>query len=197
MLCAGCLLALREIVLDELIPIYVLGAAVAVGLSLLLRRSVPAEPVDPQVVDALRASSRVVLLSRAVRSRVPKSAPRREDSQAARSGDTKLTAARTIASLIRKAHLRETVIDICDCADNVLETIRRMPEDTPAAVTFVDTHLSKLTEALEKCYELSRSDSYKRAAQAIDHHELECFTMFCVAFSRQQDHILFEGMNKK
>lgn len=198
-LCAAAVTALRHIVIDELIPIYVI--AVTIMTVVLAVHSVPrdsnGDPIDPATLAAFQSAQQVVMASREVKARVPKSAPRREDSAAARLGETKVTAARSMASLIRKARLRETVIDICDCADHVIETIRRMPEDTPSARIFSETHLSRFNEALEKCFELSRSEVYKSASAAIDREEIECFTTFIIAFRRQQDNILFEGLSKK
>lgn len=195
---AGILLALlRFIIIDELMPYYTIGIAAvsAVYLFVLSRRrrwGMTEHEIDERTVEAFRSAQQLIVARREVRARVPKNAPRRE-SKVAADGESRLTAARSMASLIRKARLRETVLDICDCAEFVLETIRRMPTDTPAAVAFCETHLAKLTEALEKCFELSRVESYKHAPASIDRQEIECFAAFIFAFRRQQDSILFEG----
>lgn len=152
------------------------------------------EAVDPSTIDAFRSAQQIVAARRAVRDRVPRNAPRRGESKAAADGSARLLAARSMASLIRKTRLREVVLDICDCGDMVLETIRRMPTDTPAAFAFSDKHLAKLTEALEKCFELSRTPAYSAASSLVDRHEIECFTAFIFAFRSQQDCILFEGL---
>ncbi len=195
---SGILLGLsRFLVIDELIPAYITAlilAAVPVAIfhyALSRRKS-----VDTRTEDALREAQKLLCARREVKSKIPKSAPRR-DSKAAFDGSQKLSMARSMASLIRKARLRQTVMDICDCADMVLETIRRMPKDTPAAVTFSETHMAKLTEALEKCFEMSRMENYKHAPASIDKQEIECFTMFITAFRKQQDNILFEGLTCK
>lgn len=196
---AGILLALlRFIIIDELMPYYTIGIAAvsAVYLFVLSRRrrwGMTEHEIDERTVEAFRSAQQLIVARREVRARVPKNAPRRE-SKVAADGESRLTAARSMASLIRKTRLREVVLDICDCGDMVLETIRRMPTDTPAAFAFSDKHLAKLTEALEKCFELSRTPAYSAASSLVDRHEIECFTAFIFAFRSQQDCILFEGL---
>jgi hypothetical protein len=196
---SGILLGLSKfLIIDELIPVYittlfVVGIPVAILHGILSRREAASAA---GAEEAIREAQRLLRERREVRSKIPKNAPRR-DSKAASDGLTKLSAARSMAALIRKARLRETVMEICDCADMVLETIRRMPLDTPAAVAFSEAHLAKLTEALEKCFEISRTEDYKRAPASIDLQEIECFAMFITAFRKQQDNILFEGLARK
>ena len=184
----------RFLIIEELIPVYI-AALILVALPVAILHSALSQrsAVDARAEDAIREAQKLITARREVKSKIPKNAPRR-DSKAAFVGSTKLFAARSMASLIRKARLRETIMEICDCADMVLETIRRMPKDTPAAVTFSETHLAKLTEALEKCFEMSRLDDYKRAPASIDRQEIECFATFITAFRKQQDNILFEGL---
>jgi hypothetical protein len=137
------------------------------------------------------------VVKREAKSKIPKNSPRRE-SQAAFVGSTKLGAARSMAALVRKPLLREKIIEICDFADLVLETIRRLPDDTPAAVTFCDSHLSRLNEALERCFEMHRHERKAYAGNAsADAHEVECFSVFIFAFKKQQDSILFESLKKQ
>ena len=187
----------RFLVIDELIPAYIAAIIlVAVPIAILHHVLSRRRSAVTHAEDALREAQKLVSTRREVKSKIPKSAPRR-DSQAAFDGSLKLSAARSMATLIRKARLREIVMEICDCADMVLETIRRMPKDTPAAVTFSETHLAKLTEALEKCFEMSRLEDYKHAPASIDKQEIECFAMFFTAFRKQQDNILFEGLASK
>lgn len=187
----------RFLMIDELIPAYVGVLLVAVvPVALLHRFLVKRHASDTRAEAAMREAQKLLCARREVKSKIPKSAPRR-DSKAAFDGSQKLSMARSMASLIRKARLRETVMEICDCADMVLETIRRMPKDTPAAVTFSETHMAKLTEALEKCFEMNRMEGYKHAPESIDRQEIECFVMFITAFRKQQDNILFEGLSCK
>jgi hypothetical protein len=75
----------------------------------------------------------------------------------------------------------------------VLDTIRRMPEDTPAAVAFAENHLARLNEALERCFEMSRHNEYRNAPASLDAQEIECFSTFITAFRKQQENILTEG----
>jgi hypothetical protein len=147
--------------------------------------------------ELIREAKKLAVVKREARSKIPKNSPRRE-SQAASVGSTKLGAARSMAALVRKPPLREKIIEICDFADVVLETIRRLPYDTPAAVTFCDAHLSRLNEALERCFEMHRSERETYGANpTIDAHEVECFSVFILAFKKQQDSILFESLKKQ
>jgi hypothetical protein len=187
----------RFLIIEELIPVYI-AALLLVGLPVVIIHGVISrrDIANTGAEDALREAQRLLSERREVQSRIPRNAPRR-DSKAASDGSTRLSAARSMAALIRKARLRETVMEICDCADMVLETIRRMPSDTPAAVAFSQAHLAKLTEALEKCFEISRTEDYTHAPAAIDLQEIECFATFITAFRKQQDNILFEGLARK
>lgn len=198
MVCCGLFALCRFLIIDDLIPIYGVAIAIATAvyaavIAIPRLRASNIDAIDPKAVEALRSAHEIILARREVRARVPRNAPRRE-SEAALGGLAKLTSARSMAMLIRKARLRETVMDICDMGELVLETIRRMPSDTPAAVTFCETHLGKLTEALEKCFEISRSENYKHAPESIDRQEIECFAAFVFAFHRQQGSILFESL---
>lgn len=152
---------------------------------------------DEAKTEALMAEAhRLTLIRREVRSKIPKSKPR-QDSQAAYEGSTKLVTARSMAAMIRKARLRQVILEICDFGDMILETIRRMPQDTPAAVVFSNTHLQKLTEALERCFEMSKDNEYRNAPPSVDAQEIECFSTFITAFKKQQDTILFESHTPK
>ncbi|MCL2683926.1 MAG: hypothetical protein FWE55_01655, partial [Synergistaceae bacterium] len=100
-----------------------------------------------EALELMRDEQVVQKARKEVRAKIPKNSPRRE-SPAAFVGSTKVGTARSMAILIRKRRLREKILEICDFADMVLETIRHMPQDTPAAVTFAENHLEKLNEAL-------------------------------------------------
>jgi hypothetical protein len=137
----------------------------------------------------------LAVVKREAKSKIPKSYPRRE-SPAAFEGSTKVGAVRSMAALVRKPMLREKILEICDFADVVLETIRHLPSDTPAAVTFSETHLSRFTEALEHCFELHKNEtSFHQNKATMEAHEIECFSTFITVFKRQQDTILFESLN--
>ena len=182
---------------DEMTPVYIAAIILFVVPFALIYNAHQKKAEDEERAEKiLKASQTLVFARKEVKSKIPKGRPRRE-SKAAFEGATKVGAARSMAMLIRKPRLRETVYEICDFADMVLETIRRMPSDTPAAVTFTEKHLSKLTEMLERCFELNRSEEYKNASSNADLQEIECFNTFISAFKRQQDHILFEGLKTK
>jgi len=148
---------------------------------------------ERQAEEVLRNARNISLARHEVRAKIPKNSPRRE-SKVTRDGLARLSAVRSMAVLVRKPRLREIVLEICDFADLVLETIRRMPEDTPASVAFTENHLVRLQEALERCFEFYRAKEYKEAA-AIDteNYEIECFSAFIGTFCRQQDSILYES----
>jgi hypothetical protein len=157
------------------------------------RQKLKEDEVD-KIMSSINESHRIRMEQREAKSKIPKNSPRRE-SQAAFEGSTKLGSARSMAVLVRKPRLREKILEICDFADMVLETIRRMPTDTPAAVEFAEKHLVKLNEALERCFELSRCEEYKHAPASLDAQEIECFSTFITIFRKQQDNILLEGRN--
>jgi hypothetical protein len=147
---------------------------------------------ENQALELMRDAQKVKMARNEVKAKIPKNSPRRE-SLAAFEGSAKLGAARSMAVLVRKPRLREKILEICDFADMVLETIRRMPEDTPAAVVFAENHLSRLNEALERCFEMNRHDEYRNAPESLDAQEIECFSTFITAFKKQQENILTEG----
>ena len=66
-----------------------------------------------------------------------------------------------------------------------------MPDDTPAAVTFVENHLLRFFEALERCFELYRKGN--KGVSTTESDELESFSLFIALFRKQQDSILFES----
>ena len=147
-----------------------------------------------EALELMRDQQKMRMARREVKAKISKNSPRRE-SPAAFVGSTKVGAARSMAVLVRKPRLREKIMEICDFADMVLETIRHMPQDTPAAVVFAENHLEKLNEALERCFEMSRREDYKQAPASLNAQEIECFATFITAFRKQQDSILFEGKN--
>jgi hypothetical protein len=147
-----------------------------------------------EIISSIKKSQRIRMEQREARSKIPKNSPRRE-SRAAFEGSTKLGSARSMAVLVRKPRLREKILEICDFADMVLETIRRMPADTPAAVEFAEKHLAKLNEALERCFEMNRCEEYRHAPASLDAQEIECFSAFITIFRKQQDNILLESRN--
>jgi hypothetical protein len=135
-----------------------------------------------------------VLTRKEICSRIPKNNPRRE-SRAAFEGATKISAVRSMAALIRKPSLRMIVFEVCDFADMVLETIRRMPCDSPAALFFSENLLSRLVDALDLCFEIS-GKGIDISSPIADAKEIECFSFFITAIKKQQDLILFEGQSK-
>lgn len=195
---SGILLGFSKLlIIDELIPVYIaVLTLIAVPLAIVLSMRSQSDTDEKRVREAMYAAQKLVQTRREVKAKIPKNSPRR-DSPAASEGATKVGSARSMATLIRKARLRDVIIEICDFADMILETIRRMPQDTPAAVTFSETHLSKLNEALERCFEMSKLEEYKHAPASIDAQEIECFFTFITAFVKQQDNILFEGHIQK
>jgi Ca2+/Na+ antiporter len=155
-------------------------------------RKLKNEEQDDQALESMRDAQKIKIARSEVKAKIPKNSPRRE-SPAAFEGSAKLGAARSMAVLVRKPRLREKILEICDFADMVLETIRRMPADTPAAVAFAENHLARLNDALERCFEMSRHDEYRNAPESLDTQEIECFSTFITAFKKQQENILTEG----
>lgn len=147
---------------------------------------------ENQALELIKDAQKVKMARGEVKAKIPKNSPRRE-SPAAFEGSAKLGAARSMAVLVRKPRLREKILEICDFADMVLETIRRMPEDTPASVAFAENHLARLNEALERCFEMNKHDEYRNAPESLDTREIECFSTFITAFKKQQENILTEG----
>ncbi|MDR1138043.1 MAG: hypothetical protein LBK91_06950 [Synergistaceae bacterium] len=180
---------------DDRIPIYIAAfVLVLVPVYFLAdfeKRKLEEDEAE-KILSTISESHRARVARNEVKSKIPKNSPRRE-SQAAFEGSTKLGSTRSMAMLVRKPRLREKILEICDFADMVLETIRRMPADTPAAVEFAEKHLAKLNEALAHCFEMSRCEEYKHAPPSLDAQERECFSAVITIFRKQQDNILFEG----
>lgn len=176
--------------------IYVISAIVllAILLTLFPRRLRERIQNDRKAEATLQKVRSLSLARREVKAKIPKNAPKRE-SPVTREALARLSSARSMAVLVRKPRLREIVLEICDFADLVLETIRRMPEDTPASVAFTENHLVRFQEALERCFEFYRAAEYKKAASIdTETYEIECFSAFIATFCKQQDCILFEGL---
>jgi hypothetical protein len=181
---------------DDLTPVYIAALIlVFLPVALFYNKMKLQSATEARLRELQHEAQALALVKREAKSKIPKEYPRRE-SPAAFEGSTKVGAIRSMASLVRKPALREKIYEICDFADLVLETIRHLPNDTPAAVVFCETHLSRFTEALEHCFEMHRSEEGPFARQSlIDAHEVECFSTFITVFKRQQDTILFEGLN--
>jgi hypothetical protein len=181
---------------DELTPVYIAAIIlVLLPVAIIFNRIKAQSANEARAFALLNEAQNLAIVKREARSKIPKNNPRRE-SPVAFEGSTKVGAVRSMASLVRKPLLREKIIEICDFADVVLETIRRLPNDTPAARMFCETHLSRLTEALEHCFEMHKSNDIPESIQSMaEIHEVECFSTFITVFRRQQDTILFEGLN--
>ena len=179
---------------DGPMPVYVMSLLMLILICIMFLRSgkSKSEGLENKSLEAMSDAQKVKMARSEVKARIPKNSPRRE-SPAAFEGSAKLGAARSMAVLVRKPRLREKILEICDFADMVLETIRRMPEDTPAAVAFAENHLARLNEALERCFEMNRHDEYRNAPESLDAQEIECFSTFITAFKKQQENILTEG----
>lgn len=181
---------------DELTPIYIGALILAIVPVFVLHYTLSRRKVhEVRAKELLEQAQNMATVRREVKSKIPK-APPRSDSQAAFEGSTKLGAVRSMAALVRKPILREKIMEICDFGDLVLETIRRMPCDTPAAVTFSEMHLARLSEALERFFEMYR-EGRQGTSPATEAHEVECFSAFITAFRKQQDYILLEGKTGK
>ncbi|MDR3254255.1 MAG: hypothetical protein LBT31_01635 [Synergistaceae bacterium] len=179
---------------DELTPVYIAALILVLLPVAFFHNSIKTQSArDARAFALLNEAQNLAIVKRDAKSKIPKDRPRRE-SPVAFEGSTKVGAVRSMAALVRKPMLREKIIEICDFADVVLETIRRLPNDTPAARTFCETHLSRLTEALEHCFEMHRNNDAPDSGQSLaEIHEVECFSTFITVFKRQQDTILFEG----
>ncbi|MDR1966360.1 MAG: hypothetical protein LBQ36_06590 [Synergistaceae bacterium] len=179
----------------ESFPMYLVVAILAITSVLFVVDMERRRQADAgRALEILKDAQNLRIARKEVKSKIPTNSPRR-DSRAAYEGSAKIGAVRSMAALVRKPRLREKIFEICDFADMVLETIRRMPSDTPAAVAFAENHLSKLTEALERCFEMNKCEEYRHAPASLDAQEIECFGTFITAFRKQQDNILVEGKN--
>lgn len=180
---------------DDRIPVYMAALIlVFLPLALVYNRMKLQNAAEARLREQWNEAQSLALVKREAKSKIPKEYPRRE-SPTAFEGSTKVGAVRSMAALVRKPALREKIYEICDFADLVLETIRHLPCDTPAAVVFCETQLTRFTEALERCFEMHRIEDGSRARQSlIDAHEVECFSTFITVFKRQQDTILCEGL---
>jgi hypothetical protein len=180
---------------DDLVPAYIAVLIIVLMPVLLVAESERHRKEDSErAFEILQEAQKLKNVKKEVKSKIPANPPR-DDSPAAFEGSTKVVAVRSMAMIVRKPRLREKIIEICDFADMVLETIRRMPADTPAAVAFAEHHLSKLTEALDRCFEMNKCEEYRHAAASLDAQEIECFGTFITAFRKQQENILTEGRN--
>jgi hypothetical protein len=182
---------------DDLAPVYIAALIlIFLPISLIYNRIKIQSASEARARALYQAAQNLAMAKIEAKAKIPKNLPRRE-SPAAFEGATKVGAVRSMASLIRKPLLREKIIEICDFADVVLETIRHVPNDTPAAVTFSETQLSRFTEALERCFEMHRNENIFNEKQSpiIEAHEVECFSTFITVFKRQQDTILFESIS--
>jgi hypothetical protein len=180
---------------DDLTPVYIASLIlVFLPIALVYNKMKLQSATEARQRELLNEAQTLALVKREAKSKIPREYPRRE-SPAAFEGSTKVGAVRSMAALVRKPALREKIYEICDFADLVLETIRHLPNDTPAAVVFCETHLSRFSEALEHCFDMHRNEEGPFAKQSlIDAHEVECFSTFITVFKRQQDTILFEGL---
>lgn len=176
---------------EEFAPAYVAAMALVIPLLLYFHGTMKAKNVREERAQALMKEAQLMYIARTeTRSKIPKNSPRR-DSALATEGAKRLSAVRSMAALVRKPRLRERVLEVCEFGDLVLETIRRMPDDTPAAVTFVENHLLRFFEALERCFERYRKGN--KGVSATESDELESFSLFIALFRKQQDSILFES----
>ena len=137
-------------------------------------------------------ASKMSMAWKDARSKIPRDNPRRE-SGAVSSGMNKLSAVRSMAVLLRSQALRNRVLEICDLGDSVLETIRRMPNDTPAAVAFADKHLTSLYDVLECCFKSDGAKPLHNSADSSESESVERFNIFISLFCVQQESILAEG----
>ncbi len=190
---SGMLLLLRYADADDLTAAY-LGALILflTPVALILRRGAKRRAYETRANALMKEAQGIAVACREARSKIPKNAPRR-DSPAAFLGSTRVRAARSMAEMLRKPQLRQRILDICDFADLVLETIRRMPDDTPAAVSFSETLLPRLTDSLDRYFDAKRREEQAQDTPSVDTYELECFSAFLSAFRKQQDCILLEG----
>lgn len=198
LICITSLVAIVTVIIPENLPFYMLGIGgvtmfyAARSILSSLRWGSPAAKREEDAREAFIEAHRMVTARRAVRSLVPKAGPVR-DSRAAHEGAYRITSARSLASLVQKEHLRRIAIDICDMGDMILETIRKMPADTPSAVAFCDKSLEAFCDMLERSLKMSRTKEYREAGSTLDRQEMESFAAFIYEFRRQQENILFEG----
>ena len=109
--------------------------------------------------------------------------------------ETKIKSLRTMSELVRKPTLRQRYLEACELSEVVAETIRRMPEDSSAALSFFNVGLAEIEKALEAHFAIHRSKEYKKI-EKVD-HLLFCDVKHCediiLRLRRYQEEILEEG----
>ena len=140
-----------------------------------------------------RVESVVAPEKREALARIPRSNQKRR-SNLISDGAGRLKSIRTMAELVRKPSLRARIVELCDFADVVIDTISYMPEDTPAAEEFVTNNLERFRDSVERTFQEYRKGEYKVSSSLKDNdYDVECFSAFLTVFSKQQKSILNEG----
>ena len=130
-------------------------------------------------------------------SKIPKQQTHRKSSVA----DTcyaKISTVRNMADLIRKPILRKHVLEICDLANIVTDTICYMASDTISANIFAYSQLEELQKAVEHCFEIYRCKEYShiKRLDIMDVSDINRFDAFIASFTKQQRLIIEENKNR-
>lgn len=107
----------------------------------------------------------------------------------------KIATVRNMADLIRNPMLRKHILEICDLADIVTDTICRTKSDTFSADNFAHAHLEKLQVAVENCFKVYQCKEYAyiKKIDSINISDIHHFDTFITAFSKQQRLIIEEN----
>lgn len=130
-------------------------------------------------------------------SRIPKQQAHRKSSVA----DTcyaKISTVQNMADLIRKPTLRKHVLEICDLANIVTDTICYTASDTVSASVFANSQLEELQKAVDHCFETYRCKEYPHIKRfdIMDISDINRFDTFIVSFTKQQRLIIEESKNR-
>lgn len=149
---------------------------------------------SPSIKKSSPDANHYTTIKREALARIPKRQPRRP-SVLADACHSKVSAIRNMAELIRKNTLRRHVLEICNLADIVSDTIYYMPSDTPSASAFAETLLEELYSTVEHCFEVYRCKEYShiKSFDEVDTSDLNHFDAFITSFSRQQRLIIEEN----
>lgn len=138
--------------------------------------------------------NRYISIKREALSRIPKQQKQRK-SPVADTCYAKISTARTMAELIRNPLLRKHVLEICDLANIVTDTICYTKSDTVSAGAFAHSHLEKLLNEVEHCFKIYRCKEYShiKKIDLMNLSDLHHFDAFIASFTKQQRLIIEEN----
>ena len=138
--------------------------------------------------------NRYISIKREALSRIPKQQKQRK-SPVADTCYTKISTVRTMAELIRNPILRKHILEICDLANIVTDTICYTKSDTVSADKFAHAHLEKFQMAVENCFKVYRCKEYPhiKKIDTMNLSDLHHFDAFIASFAKQQRLIIEEN----